>query len=107
MPVILIESAEDARNAAPPPHSQNGGRPPDSSRPCEKLRPCPARAAAGPHPPTASQRAAAGGCMRSTFTRNAHMSAVSSIVFETGLPAPWPAAVSMRIRTGASPAWHS
>jgi len=35
---------------------------------------------------------------------NAHESAVSSIVFEIGLPAPCPALVSMRISTGAAPA---
>ena len=37
------------------------------------------------------------------FTRNAHWSAASSISFEVGLPAPWPARVSMRINVGASP----
>jgi len=39
------------------------------------------------------------------WNRNAYMSAASSIRFEVGLPAPWPAFDSMRIRIGASPAW--
>ena len=38
------------------------------------------------------------------WNRKAYMSAASSIRFEVGLPAPWPAFVSMRISTGASPA---
>ena len=37
--------------------------------------------------------------------RNAQRSACSSMSFGVGLPAPWPALVSMRISTGASPAW--
>ncbi len=32
------------------------------------------------------------------------MSARSSMILSVGLPAPWPAFVSMRIRTGAGPA---
>src|SRR5438270_5408203 len=39
------------------------------------------------------------------FTKNAHSSAYSSICFVVGLPAPWPARVSIRISTGAEPAW--
>ena len=43
----------------------------------------------------------------STFTKNAHWSATSSISFAVGLPAPWPARVSIRASTGAVPAWQS
>ena len=39
----------------------------------------------------------------STFVRNASTSADASISFIVGVPAPWPARVSMRIRTGLSP----
>src|SRR5438045_3425944 len=39
------------------------------------------------------------------FTRKAHWSVVSSMILLVGLPAPWPALVSMRINTGAGPAW--
>ncbi len=38
----------------------------------------------------------------STFTKNAHWSAVSSMILAVGFPAPWPARVSMRIRIGLS-----
>ncbi len=38
-----------------------------------------------------------------TWTRNAHWSAISSMAIEVGLPAPWPARVSIRTSTGASP----
>src|SRR6185437_4286941 len=41
----------------------------------------------------------------STFTRKAQRSACSSIILATGFPAPCPALVSMRIITGAGPAW--
>src|SRR5690606_12753575 len=41
------------------------------------------------------------------FTRNASTSAASSICFEVGLPAPWPARVSTRINTGLSHACTS
>ena len=34
----------------------------------------------------------------STLTRNAHLSAASSMSLVVGLPAPWPALVSMRIK---------
>src|SRR5688572_16702480 len=46
----------------------------------------------------------AGSFTPNSFTRNAHVSAASSISFNVGLPAPWPARVSMRISTGLSPA---
>ncbi len=36
--------------------------------------------------------------------RNAQRSATSSMILAVGLPAPWPARVSIRIRTGLSPA---
>ena len=39
------------------------------------------------------------------FTKNAQRSAAFSISFETGVPRPWPARVSIRSRIGASPAW--
>ena len=39
------------------------------------------------------------------FTRNAHRSVISSIRLLVGFPPPWPARVSMRIRTGLSQAW--
>ena len=38
------------------------------------------------------------------LTRKAKRSAASSILFVVGLPAPWPALVSIRIRTGSGPA---
>ena len=38
-----------------------------------------------------------------SFTKNAQRSAAFSIYFFTGVPAPWPARVSMRSRIGASP----
>ena len=41
----------------------------------------------------------------STLTRNAHLSAASSISLAVGLPAPWPALVSMRIKIGLSHDW--
>gem|GEM_PF-5135326 len=37
------------------------------------------------------------------FTKKAHLSAASSIIFVVGLPAPCPAFVSILINTGASP----
>ena len=40
------------------------------------------------------------------WKRKAYMSAASSIRFDVGLPAPWPAFDSMRMSTGASPAWQ-
>src|SRR4051812_4915967 len=40
------------------------------------------------------------------LTRNAQVSAASSIALEVGRPAPWPARVSMRAKTGAGPAWQ-
>ena len=40
-----------------------------------------------------------------TLTRNAHWSAASSMSLAVGLPAPWPALVSIRIRTGLSHDW--
>ena len=36
----------------------------------------------------------------------AQRSAYSSMTLSVGLPAPWPARVSMRAKTGASPAWQ-
>ena len=36
----------------------------------------------------------------SAFTKNAHSSAVFSMVLLRAVPAPWPALVSMRMRTG-------
>ena len=44
------------------------------------------------------------GCISRCLTKNAHWSATSSITFEVGFPAPCPALVSMRIKTGLSPA---
>src|SRR5262249_52850019 len=41
----------------------------------------------------------------SSFDRKARRSAHSSMIFDNGLPAPWPARVSMRIRAGRSPDW--
>src|SRR5207249_7251861 len=40
------------------------------------------------------------------LTRNAHISAVSSMALVVGRPAPWPALVSIRASTGAGPAWQ-
>ena len=37
------------------------------------------------------------------FAANAHRSAVSSMILSVGLPEPWPARVSMRIRCGFGP----
>ena len=45
-----------------------------------------------------------GTSIASTLTRKAHRSAASSMILAVGLPAPWPAFVSMRIRIGLSPA---
>ena len=39
--------------------------------------------------------------MSRTLIRNAYSSANSSMIFAVGLPAPWPAFVSMRASTGA------
>ncbi len=39
------------------------------------------------------------------FPRKAQRSATSSMTLAVGLPAPWPALVSMRRRMGASPPW--
>ncbi len=41
------------------------------------------------------------------LTTKAHSSAISSMRLAVGLPAPWPALVSMRIKTGLSPVWAS
>jgi len=41
-------------------------------------------------------------CIPSVFTRNAQRSPISSMIFVVGLPAPCPAFVSMRIKTGLS-----
>src|SRR5436309_4223703 len=46
-----------------------------------------------------------GGWIFSSRAKNAHRCAASSMILPVGLPAPWPARVSMRIRMGASPAW--
>jgi hypothetical protein len=45
-----------------------------------------------------------GTVMPSTLTRNAHWSLISSMTLDVGLPAPCPARVSIRIKTGADPA---
>ena len=39
------------------------------------------------------------------LSMKAHLSACSSRILEVGFPAPWPALVSMRIRTGSEPPW--
>ena len=46
-----------------------------------------------------------GASIFSTFTRNAQRSAASSICLVVGLPAPWPALVSIRISVGLSHDW--
>jgi hypothetical protein len=38
----------------------------------------------------------------SVAARNAHLSAISSMIFSVGFPLPWPARVSIRISTGCS-----
>ena len=56
--------------------------------------------------PLQGRRGAAGLCsMSSSRTRKAHLSAASRMRLLVGLPAPWPALVSMRMRTGLSPVW--
>ena len=46
-------------------------------------------------------------CMPSSRHRNAQRSADSSMTFAVGRPAPWPLLVSIRINTGAGPAWSA
>src|SRR5690606_28903167 len=71
------------------------------------------RDAAGAVTPTALESAKAASLpkavaghllMPRAFQRKAHLSAAWSIRLVIGVPAPWPARVSMRIRIGASPA---
>ncbi len=61
-----------------------------------------ARTSLGDGPMGPSYFAGNTGSNPSTFTRNAHWSAVSSMILAVGFPAPWPARVSMRIRIGLS-----
>src|SRR5262249_37266245 len=66
------------------------------------LRPC-----RRPVPHHHSDAASLGGkFILSSFTRKAYTSDSSSMILAVGLPAPWPARVSMRINTGASPLWQ-
>jgi hypothetical protein len=95
-------------DGACPRHSKSHAPPilPVSARPCARhwLRLCQPRVDLMAGRASLGRRYCGAGTS-SAASRNAHWSAISSMRFSVGMPAPCPARVSMRIRIGAAPAW--